>query len=160
MISHADLVSVAERWLHRQHCGVVFRELRASTPTGEQPDAIGWRHHISILVECKATRSDFLADSRKKFRANPASGCGDWRFYLSPPKVITPDDLPPNWGLLWAQGKRVRQITGVPSNTGWHQAAPFHGDKTSEVAMMYCALRRLSLRGQLPSIYEPLEALR
>lgn len=62
-ISHAQLVTVAARWLGRR-CSVVLTELQTS---GEAPDAIGWSHRQSTLVECKVSRSDFLSDRRKQF---------------------------------------------------------------------------------------------
>ena len=155
--SHADLVARAERWLKQQGCGITIRDpFRARTPHGEFPDAIGWRDGLSILVECKVSRADFLADRRKPFRADPEKGMGDWRFYLAPPGIIHPVDLPTGWGLLWALPKTVRRIHGVPGNTGWWRQKPFAACKRSETVMLASALRRLTIRGQLPKIYEDL----
>lgn len=65
--THADLVAPAARWLKGTvRCGVVLTE--APSMDGESPDAIGWRSGYSVLVECKASRADFLADSRKPHR--------------------------------------------------------------------------------------------
>jgi hypothetical protein len=41
----------------------VFYEFAASAK--ENPDSIGWSAALSTLIECKATRSDFLIDSKK-----------------------------------------------------------------------------------------------
>lgn len=156
---HADLVLMADKWLWRQNCGVVFRDaFRPSVYSGERPDAIGWRHGISILVECKASRADFFADRSKPFRINPIVGAGDWRFYLSPKGVISPTELPTGWGLLYANGKRIEPVCGVPGNTGWFVNRPFVGAKESEVQMLYAALRRMVLRGHFDTIYEPMTA--
>ena len=78
---------------------------------------------------------------------------GAWRFYLCPPGVIQPDDLPEGWGLLHAHPKTIKKIHGVPSNCDWYNA-PHRGDKREETRMLVSALRRLSLRGHLPQIYE------
>lgn len=154
---HAALCLLAERWLRRQGFGVVFRDrFRAITDHGEQPDAIGWRGGISAVIECKATRADFLADRNKPFRVEPTRGMGDWRFYLSPGGVITVADLPSGWGLLHANGSRVSSVHGVPGNVGWRTGAPFAGAKTCEVQMLYSALRRMVLRGHFDAVYDPI----
>ena len=53
--------------------------------SGEMPDAIGWkRASRSVLVECKISRADFLADRDKPFRQKSDLGLGCERFYLTP----------------------------------------------------------------------------
>lgn len=154
-MTHDELVMRAEKWLTNQGCGVVFRdEFRAATHNGEQPDAIGWRDGLSILIECKASRSDFLADKRKRFRKEPEIGMGDWRFYMCPPGVIKPEDLPGGWGLLHATPKQVKKVHGVPGNCHWWSKKPFEGNKRCENQIMYSALRRMVIRGHFDSIYE------
>jgi hypothetical protein len=74
----------------------------------EIPDAIGWRSYESYLVECKTSRADFLADLKKPHRVNPDWGMGDRRYYMTPPDLVQPDELPEHWGLLWAYPKIVR----------------------------------------------------
>jgi Holliday junction resolvase len=59
---HSDLVEIAEKWLLKR-CGFAFTEL--STHAQEIPDAIGFKSGISILIECKTSRADFLADRKK-----------------------------------------------------------------------------------------------
>jgi len=156
-MTHAQLVDLAERWLWRQGCGVVLREF-SSLGCPEIPDAIGWRTDTSILIECKVSRSDFHADARKPFRVNPEAGLGDWRFYLTPPGLLTAADLPEGWGLLEARGSRVYRVHGGwKSNTDlWRR--PFTGNRNAEAWLMYSALRRLTLRGRLPEVYTPLDA--
>lgn len=155
-MTHGELVLKAERWLKSQGCGVVFRDgFKALTHNRELPDAIGWREGISILIECKASRADFLADKGKMFRQDPAVGMGDWRFFLCPPDIITADDLPTGWGLLYAHQDRVKKIHGAPaSNCSWWTGKPFEGNKRCETQMMYSALRRMVVRGHFDTIYE------
>lgn len=154
-MTHDQLVMRAERWLKNMGCGVVFNDrFRAATHSGEQPDAIGWRDGLSILIECKATRGDFLADKKKPFRMVSSLGMGDWRFMMCPPGMIAPDELPPGWGLLYVHPRKVEKAHGVPANCHWWTKKPFDGNKRSENQLMYSALRRLSIRGHFETIYE------
>ncbi|WP_280568201.1 hypothetical protein [Chromohalobacter sp. 296-RDG] len=160
-MSHDELVMRAERWLKTMGCGVVFNDkFRAANHSGEEPDAIGWRDGLSLLVECKASRSDFLADRKKRFRRDPADGMGDWRFMMCPPGMIAADELPEGWGLLYVHPRKVEKVHGVPANTQWWISKPFEANKRSETQLMYSALRRLSIRGHFESIYEPLSEVR
>lgn len=130
---------------------MVLKELVTWNTTGEVPDVIGWRATACVLIECKTSRADFRADLKKPFRVSPASGMGDWRFYLCPQGLIEADEVPERWGLLWAHEGRVKPIVGVPrGNMSWHSAeAPFRGHKESENAMLVSALRRLGQKGLL-----------
>tara|TARA_Y100000780_G_scaffold231711_1_gene258508 strand:+ start:256 stop:741 length:486 start_codon:yes stop_codon:yes gene_type:complete len=156
---HDHLCERAEKWLKNQNCGVVFNEsFQAVTSSGEQPDALGFRSGCSILIECKASRSDFLSDKKKRFRKDPAQGVGDWRFYMCPPGVINIEDLPEGWGLLWVHPKKVEKVHGIPPNTLWESDKPFTGNKDNELRLMYSALRRVKIRGHFDCIYEKLVA--
>lgn len=75
---------------------------------GEEPDAIGWSASRSILVECKASRGDFLRDGKKHFRQYPKNGVGQYRYYMTPKGLVTPDEIPEHWGLAEVCGKVVR----------------------------------------------------
>lgn len=154
-MTHNELVSRAEKWLKNQGCSVTINDtFRSYTAWGELPDSIGWRDGISILVECKASRSDFLADKKKPFRAEPEKGMGDWRFFLSEPNVINVEDLPDGWGLLWAMPKTIKKVHGVPGNCGWWNEKPFMPCKRSETMMLVSALRRMVVRGHFNEIYD------
>src|SRR5437899_3045749 len=99
-IKHTQLVSKAVDFLRREYgCGVILSEQYCAT--GEIPDAIGWKGlNRSVVIECKATRSDFLADASKSFRLKPEEGLGRERFYMAPSGVIGLEELPEGWGLL------------------------------------------------------------
>jgi hypothetical protein len=123
------------RWLSRR-CSVVLSEFAAAS--GETPDAIGWNGSTSIMVECKATRSDFSRDSGKKARRKTRAGMGHRRYYLSPPGVIETKDLPPKWGLLWAAKGQVsvqREARGCPER-----------NLLAEVRFLSAMLRRAQIR--------------
>lgn len=151
--SHAALVVRARKWLDSIGCGFVLTEFSTSNGTGEIPDAIGWRSGVSVLVEVKSTRADFLADKNKPFRAAPELGVGDWRFILCPPNIVCVDDLPAGWGLLYAHGTKIQRVHGVPiGNVSWG-SPPLAANKLAENLMLASALRRLKLRGVLDMIY-------
>lgn len=153
-LTHNELCLIGDKFLKRNGFGVVFNDkFRAITGMGEHPDVIGFRNGVSCLIECKISRSDFLADKNKHFRKDPSKGMGDWRFFLCPPNVITVEDLPNGWGLLYTQGNRVTKIHGFPTNTGWHNKKPFTGRKDVECDFMYSALRRMVIRGHFEDIY-------
>lgn len=98
--SHSDLVALAMRWLDAKGFRVVVSEPGYRR---EQPDAVGFKGGgFSCLVECKASRGDFLRDRDKPFRKAPAMGIGTMRVYLVAPGVCTVDDLPDGWQLLEA----------------------------------------------------------
>lgn len=123
---HKQLVTLGERWVKRQGFAVVATELViGSTRTREQADVIGFRSNCSVLIEAKASRSDFLADARKPHRA--AGGLGVYRFYLCPPGVIAVEDLPERWGLLYAEGRGVRDVLR-PLGNGWPSFGRPFGD--------------------------------
>lgn len=147
-MEHKELVERAVKWLrssgkNRSACGVVVPELVCAW--SEQPDAIGWSGGgRSIMVECKASRADFLADKNKPRQEN---GVGLFRFYMCPPGLITAADLPPFWGLLYCQPDRVTIEVNAPIN----ETRSISG----ELAMMYSLLRRVEVRGQLQRCLSP-----
>jgi hypothetical protein len=99
--AHADLVTMAREWL-RPKCSVVVSEICVTG--AEQPDALGWKGAATTLIECKASRSDFLADKNKIFRYYLEEGIGDYRYYLAPVGVIKDvSELPNNFGWLEIQ---------------------------------------------------------
>src|SRR3954452_16090343 len=93
-MKHTQLVSKAVDWLrHEYRCGIILSEQYCAT--GEVPDAIGWKGiNRSVVIECKASRSDFLADRNKSFRSKPEDALGCERFYLAPAGVIEVQELP------------------------------------------------------------------
>lgn len=109
--SHRELCEIAERWLLGTcRCRVAIAEPNCIA-VDEQPDAIGFTSCASVLIEAKTSRADFLADAKKPFRKNPQKGMGKFRYYICEPGIITEDDLPERWGLLYVlPGGNVRKI--------------------------------------------------
>lgn len=108
-ITHASLVEAAKKWLVGS-CGCAFAVGEVVAWTAEIPDAIGFKSNMSIVVECKVSRSDFLADRKKPFRMKPETGMGDHRYYLCPEGIIKPTDELNGWGLLYFSKGKIRRI--------------------------------------------------
>jgi hypothetical protein len=145
LMTHAQLVERAVRWLRSYRCGVVLSE--QACVSGEMPDAIGWkRANDSVLVECKVTRADFLADRGKPFRQKPEQGVGSERFYLTPPALVKPEELPSGWGLLELRGGRVEVIRNSAKNL--RSAAGLR----YEMNLLLASLRRVEGRIEPQSI--------
>jgi hypothetical protein len=144
-MTHAQLVERAVRWLRAYRCGVVLSE--QACISGEMPDAIGWKRAChSVLVECKVTRSDFLADRTKPFRQKPEKGVGSERFYLTPPALISSEELPSGWGLLECRHGRIEMLQ--PSAKNLRSATGFR----YEMNLLLASLRRVEVRIEPQSI--------
>jgi|GEM_PF-957259 hypothetical protein len=147
---HQQLVALGERWMKRQGFGVVAAEL-VTNGTNEQADVVGFRSTCSAVLEAKASRADFLADSKKPHRS--AGGLGVYRFYLCPPGVIEVADLPSGWGLLYADGQRITEVRR-PTGNLWPAYGVSVGDwgdfqhqpdERAERGVLYSIARRRSL---------------
>jgi len=121
-MDHKTLTELGVKWLKRPNsqgghgCIVAARELRSGWD-GEIPDAIGFRINanavISIVLEAKATRADFLADKNKKHRT---AGMGRYRYYICPTDLIKPEELPEKWGLIYANERGHLKVVAGPAS--------------------------------------------
>jgi hypothetical protein len=144
-MTHAQLVEKAVSWLRSYRCGVVLSE--QACINGEIPDAIGWkRANHSVLVECKISRSDFLADREKPFRDDSAIGLGCERYYLVPAGLIRIEELPARWGLLEYANRHV--VITKPSAKDLRSAKGLN----SEMNLLLASLRRVEIRIEPESI--------
>jgi hypothetical protein len=144
-MTHAQLVEKAVRWLRHYRCGVVLSE--QACVSGEMPDAIGWkRANHSVLVECKITRADFLADRAKPFRSKPERGVGCERFYLTPANLVRPEELPTGWGLLELRGRGIEMIHLSAKNLRTATGLRY------EMNLLLASLRRVEVRIEPQSI--------
>lgn len=133
--THKQLVDKAAAWL-RNRCSVVVKE-RACSNISEVPDAIGFKASYSILIECKTSRADFIADKKKFFRRHSWDGMGNERYFLAPKGMLNAEDLPEYWGLLEAHERQVRVKV---------KATPFpETSKKNEVSFLVSVLRRLEI---------------
>ena len=138
---HAQLISRTVEWLRRHYkCGIILSEQYCAT--GEVPDVIAWKGFCkSVLVECKVSRADFLADASKPFRVKPDEGMGCQRLYMAPAGMIRAEELPKHWGLLELHGREVLMAV-----------KPGRADLRREVGLMkemnllLASLRRVEVR--------------
>ena len=139
-MTHSRLVDEAVHWLRSKYrCGIVLSEQSCSS--GETPDAIGWkRHNHSVVVECKASRSDFLADAGKPWRTQPECALGCERYYLAPTETISCAELPAGWGLLEIRGREV--CIARKSKKNLRSA----GGLANEMNLLLASLRRVEVR--------------
>ncbi len=155
-MTHKQLVDIAYRWiLKNRSCGVAFKELRSLADNMEYPDVIGFGSSChSVLVECKTSKRDFLADRKKHFRKEPGLGMGRERFYCTPAGLIQKEDLPPGWGLVWvsAAGKARTHYNPFAGPLEYRHPG-FVQNIKAEHGLLYSALRRLHLRGLIDTIY-------
>lgn len=108
-MTHSELISVgwfiAELIMRRQLVGrsnmlITYEPGKTSLP--ESPDIIalskGFRlKEPSVVVECKATRADFLKDRKKPFRIYPDKGMGLFRAYVTNPGIAMEHEVPEGW---------------------------------------------------------------
>jgi hypothetical protein len=115
--------------------------------SGEMPDAIGWKKAChSVLVECKVTRSDFLADRAKPFRQQPETGVGSERYYLVPRGLVVCEELPVGWGLLEVCGREIKTIKRSVKNLRSPDGFQY------EMNLLLASLRRVEVRIEPQSI--------
>lgn len=109
--THAELVDRAVRWLRgTRRCSVAYGEL--TTGAACIPDAIGWGWK-SEMVEVKVSRGDFRRDGAK---GSHLSGTlpGELRWYVTPPRLVVPEEIPEGWGLVWAFPASMRVVREAP----------------------------------------------
>lgn len=151
-ITHARLVNYAVEWLRRKYkCGIILSEQYCAT--GEVPDAIGWKGRChSVVIECKISRADFLADANKPFREKPEEGLGCERLYLAAAGLIAPTELPPGWGLLEYANREVH-LAVKPRNKKLRTAIGME----KEMNLLLASLRRVEVRIEPQSITDYLK---
>jgi hypothetical protein len=144
-MTHPQLVEKAVQWLRRYRCGVVLSE--QACVSGEMPDAIGWkRASHSVLIECKLSRADFLADRDKPFRQKQELGLGCERFYLTPPGLLQANELPPGWGLLEVRKRTVEVVRRSARDLRTPAGLAY------EMNLLLASLRRVEVRVEPQSI--------
>ncbi|OPC34585.1 hypothetical protein [Elizabethkingia miricola] len=151
--THSDLVDIGYKWTLNK-CGFAFKELTCIN--NEIADVIGFNSNGSFLLEAKVSRSDFLKDKKKSFRANPCIGMGDWRFFIVPKGLIKVTELPEMWGLIEVneKGKAINTFNPFGSGNIYGMWKRNQKNREAELNLMYSALRRLHLRGRIDEIYQ------
>ena len=147
-MTHSALVELAVRWLRRYGCGIVLSE--QACVSGEVPDAIGWKGACrSVVVECKLSRSDFLADRAKPFRQNSELGLGCERWNLTPAGLLSAENLPRSWGLLESRAGKLHVAVKASRHDQRTPAGLLY-----EMNLLLASLRRVEVRIEPQTITE------
>jgi hypothetical protein len=142
-LDHKKLVKLAAKYARSKGFPVVVTELSVQADGGYvEPDVIAWRSGgYSMLIECKASRSDFLADQKKPQRRFPGRSMGYRRWYCAPVDMLSRDDLPLGWGLLEVSMRgHIRET--------W-QPVPKEYNARAEIRLLMSVVRRL---GNVPGV--------
>lgn len=117
-MTHDELIQVGIKWLKRPYrncdtsghsaCSVVLAEL--VTHAQEIPDVIGFAGHKTIVLEAKASISDFRADAKKPWRQVDFMGMGALRYFICEDGLIPLVEVPEKWGLLYVLGNKVKVV--------------------------------------------------
>ena len=141
--THKELCIKAANWLKRSYsaggcgCPNTFVECPSGSGGGEIPDCIGIKTAEgteTFVVEVKVSRSDFLQDKKKVFRQNPDLGMGNYRYFLCPENLISTDELPEKWGLLYINKRgSITLIRGyrIGEKKQWF----FHSNRNAELGL-------------------------
>lgn len=129
---HSQLIDLSAKWLAVKH-PVVITDM--SHGAGETADAIGWTCGFSTLVECKASRADFLGDKHKPWRRDPSRGMGCFRYYATPVGMVKPSELPEHWGLLELHRGKLKVVV---------KAQQQKRGASAETSLLVSALRRVA----------------
>ena len=137
-LTHADLVEKGKKWIRSQsgkiwNAPVSFGEV--VTAGMETPDILGFSSNGSTLIECKVSKADFNRDKKKIFRSIPQKGMGKYRFYMCPTGLITEEELPDSWGLIYVSDGGKAKLMVKPKA----QYCNLQGEHT----YMYSIMRRI-----------------
>lgn len=144
-LTHNELVHRAAMWARRKGWPLVVAEMSVYTTTGEIPDVLAFKNGATLLMECKTSRSDFLADAKKPFRKHATKGMGAYRAYVAPKGVIKKEDLPRGWWLLEVHGSGLKVVVGPKGNALGRR--PFlKRNYEGEQSVLLSAIRRLGVK--------------
>ena len=108
-LSHADLVTIGARWLrYEKNCSIVVEE--PATAGFVKPDILGFQIYSSFMIEVKVSKSDFLADKKKKGYDQKIA---DYSYYLVPSDMIDESDIKNGYGLIYATSKKWKDFIVV-----------------------------------------------
>lgn len=148
---HEFQSQLAARWAKKQGFPIVATNLGA-VGSREIVDLIAFRSTCSLMIESKISRSDFKADSKKPERT--FGGVGTYRFYITPVDMVSAEEIPEGWGLLYVDGKKIIEVVKPLGNLwpnynyedarGWAKFK-HEVDHDAERAMLFSIARRLVL---------------
>lgn len=112
------MIKRAEKWLiNTERCDIVC--IKKSILT-YHPDLIGYKSNgVTVVVECRSSMDEFLKDRKNWLKKNDDKdrSMGALRYYFAPKNVLSPDDMPENWGLLAPFIENMRTIKVATKRT-------------------------------------------
>lgn len=108
----------------------------------ENPDVYATNGCDSVVIEVKVSHSDFMAD-KKKFARNKDNenyAMGTFRYYLCPEGVISQDELPEQWGLLYYVNGKIKKIVQAPEQK--------NVERIWDIMVLWSIMRREGLVGK------------
>lgn len=133
-MTHNELVDIGKQWLINKGCSVVITEMCGAI---EEPDAIGWIHGKSILIECKTSIKDFRQDADKIFRRQAEHALGIKRYFMVPDSLsqkIFEEMKNTDWGLIRVNGAGTRVVK---------ESADHTTTRISEINLLLSAIRSI-----------------
>jgi hypothetical protein len=138
-MTHRELCIIGANWL-KNHKRWTFRKpyilIELCPIYGESPDVFGLDSYHNLLIEVKITKADFRNDLKKKYRQE-GKGIGATRYYLCPSGVITIQELPDKWGLLYCDEKGKIEV--IKESMQFTER-----DLGHEICIMQSVIRRLA----------------
>lgn len=126
-MTHDELVELTAKKAEKLFgCGLILREM-SSSALNFCPDVFAVKKTgITFQFEVKVSLKDFLADKKKKHRANPSQDVGDFRYYVVPKGLIPHNhkDLSrrARWGLIEVtEGGQFEIAVGLDPKQGLSQ---------------------------------------
>lgn len=128
---HDTLLAHTLTWCRGQDQQIILAELPAGRII---PDVLAFEspyRPTCTLFEVKVSRSDFHADRKKPLHKRPDEFPGQFRYYVTPPGLVTVEELPERWGLLEVGARSTRMV---------HRATAWTEDSVRVAALPYLAL--------------------
>ncbi|MDD4877290.1 MAG: hypothetical protein PHQ86_09265 [Dehalococcoidales bacterium] len=137
-MTHDELVIRGVNWLKNNQVSTMRFPIilpEYSCYANSIPDVIGMNHYRTAVLECKVSRSDYLADQHKKHRYED-NQLGNFRYYLCPVGLLLPDEINNGWGLLYCHQHKIT----IEKES---KEFPIEETRKEEYQVMYSIIRRL-----------------
>jgi hypothetical protein len=138
-MKHQELVKYAGLWLQNaKGCNPVFIE-KGFSGCAEIPDAIGWTAHECILVECKTSKEDLIANSKKVL------AIGNLKYFLMTEELFQEcrDKIPEGWGVITVNSNLMYRQERFKNST------VFESDLKSEVRYLRSRILEVQRYGKI-----------
>ncbi len=138
-MTHDELIKRGINWLKNNQLSgmrtpIILPEYRCYA--NSIPDVLGLNHVRTIVIECKISRPDYLADQCKGHRHYHFQ-LGNLRYYLCPAGLLNTNEINGGWGLLYCHPHKIT-IEKKSDEFSKEQTRP------QEYQVMYSIIRRLT----------------